>query len=82
MFKILLYLEFDYRKSHTIKGGIMLKQIYAAKCSNNHKHPQIHSQDSLHFTLTLAVLHGATLPHLNRGTAALEPWHYRDSSDH
>ena len=60
MFKILLYLEFDYRKSHTIKGGIMLKQIYAAKCSNNHKHPQIHSQDSLHFTFTLVVLRGAS----------------------
>ena len=27
---------------------------------NNHKHPQIHSQDSLHFTITLAVLRGAT----------------------
>ena len=55
-FKILLYLEFEYRKSHTIKGDTMLKLICATKCSNNHKHPQIHSQDSLHFTITLAVL--------------------------
>ena len=38
----------------------MLKLICATKCSNNHKHPQIHSQDSLHFTFTLAVLRGAS----------------------
>ena len=42
----------------------MLKLICATKCSNNHMHPQIHSQDSLHFTLTLAILRGAALPHL------------------
>ena len=59
-FKILLYLEFEYRKSRTIKGDTMLKLICATKCSNNHKHPQIHNQDSLHFTITLAVLHGAS----------------------
>ena len=46
----------------------MLKLICATKCSNNHKHPQIHSQDSLHFTITLTVLRGATLPHLTRGS--------------
>ena len=55
-FMILLYHEFEYRKSHTIKGDTMLKLVCATKCSNNHKHPQIHSQDSLHFTITLAVL--------------------------
>ena len=38
----------------------MLKLICATKCSNNHKHPQIHSQDNLHFTITLAVLRGAS----------------------
>ena len=59
----------------------MLKLICATKCSNIHMHPQIHSQDSLHFTLTLDVLRGAALPHLKGGTAALEPWHYRDLSD-
>ena len=59
----------------------MFKLICATNCSNNYMHPQIHSQDSLHFTLTLAVLCGATLPHLKRGTAALEPRHRRDLSD-
>ena len=53
----------------------MLKLICAIKCSNNHMHPQIHSQDSLHYTITLAVLRGAALSHLKRGTAALESWH-------
>jgi len=38
----------------------MLKLIYATKCSNNHMHPQIHSQDSLHFTIILTVLRGAS----------------------
>ena len=38
-FKILLYLEFEYRKNCTIKGDTMLKLICATKCSNNHKHP-------------------------------------------
>ena len=46
----------------------MLKLICATKCSNIHMHPQIHSQDSLHFTLTLTVLRGAALPHLKRGS--------------
>ena len=50
----------------------MLKLIYATKCSNNHMHPQIYSQDSLHFTITLAILRGAALLHLKRGTVALE----------
>ena len=49
----------------------MLKLICATKCSNNHMHPQIHSQDSLHFTITLAVLHGAALPHLSHSTRKL-----------
>ena len=53
----------------------MLKLICATKCSNNHKHPQTHSQDSLHFTITLDVLHGAALSHLKRGTDTLESWH-------
>ena len=53
----------------------MLKLIYATKCSNNHMHPQIHSQDNLHFSITLAVLRGAALPHLKRGTAVLESRH-------
>ena len=53
----------------------MLKLTCVTKCSNNHTHPQIHSQDSLHFTITLVVLRGAALPHLKRGAAALESWH-------
>ena len=44
-------------------------------------HPQIYSQDSLHFTITLAVLPGAVVPHMKRGTAALELRHCRDLSD-
>ena len=59
----------------------MLKLICATKCSNNHKHPQIHSQDSLHFTITLVVLRGVALSHLKRGTAAL--WsHHKEVSAH
>ena len=46
----------------------MLKLICATKCSNNQMHPQIYSQDSLYFTITLVVLHGAALPHLKRGS--------------
>ena len=53
----------------------MLKLICATKCSIVHMHPQIHSQDSLYFTLTLVVLHSVALPHLKRGTAALESQH-------
>ena len=49
----------------------MLKLICATKCSNIHMHPQIHNQDSLHFTLTPAVLRGAALLLLKRGTAAV-----------
>ena len=39
MFKILLYLKFEYRKSRTIKGDTMLKLICATKCSNIHLLP-------------------------------------------
>ena len=42
----------------------MLKLLCATKCSNNHMHPHIYNQDSLHFTITIVVLRGATLPHL------------------
>jgi len=38
----------------------MVKLICSTKCSNNHMHPQIHSQDSLHFTIILTVLRGAS----------------------
>jgi len=58
----------------------MLKLTYATKCSNLHIHPQLLSQDSQHFTLTLAVLPDATVPHLERGTAAVR--HCHDLSDH
>ena len=51
------------------------------KCSILHIHPQLLSQDSQHFTLTLAVLPSVAVPHLKRGTAALEPRHCRDLSD-
>ena len=47
----------------------MLKLICATKCSNIHMHPQIYSQDNLHFTLSLDVLRGVALPHLSRDTA-------------
>ena len=79
--EILLYFEFEYRKGRTIKGDTMLKLICATKYSNIPMHPQIHSKDSLHFTLTLAVLRGATLPHFKRGTAALKPRYCHDLSD-
>ena len=53
----------------------MFKLICATKCSNNHRYPQIHSQDSPHFTITFAVLRGAALSHLKRGTNARESRH-------
>ena len=59
----------------------MLKLICATKCSNNHMHPQIHSQDSLHFAITLAVLRGAALLHLKSGTDTLVSWH-KEASVH
>jgi len=70
-FKILLYLEFEYRISHTIKGDIMLKLTCATKCSILHIYPQLLSQDSQHFTLTLIVLPGAVVPHFERGTTTV-----------
>ena len=76
-----LYFEFEYKKSRTIKGETMLKPTCATKCSILHIHPQLFSQDNQHFTLTLAILSGATVMHLERGTAALEPRHFRDLSD-
>ena len=72
---ILLYFKFKYRKSRTIKEDTMFKLICATNCSNNHKHPQIHSQDSLYFTITLAVLRGMALSYLKGGTDALESRH-------
>ena len=60
----------------------MLKLTCATKCLNLHIHPQIHSQNSQYFTLTLAILPGAAVPDLERGTVALEPWHCHDLSDH
>ena len=75
-FKILLYLEFEYSKNYTIKGDIMLKLIYATKYSNNHKHHQIYSQDSLHYTFTLAVLRGESFDSpdpLVAGSVSLDP---------
>ena len=65
----------------------MLKLACATKCSILYIHPQLLSQDSQHFTLTLTVLPGVAVPHLEReallqgGTTALEPWHCRDLSD-
>ena len=54
----------------------MLKLICAIKCSNNHMHPQIHSQDSLHFTIILTVLQGASSDSpdpLGAGSGSLDP---------
>ena len=79
-FKFFYILNLSIEKV-TIKGDTMLKLICATKCSNIHMHRLIHSQDSLYFTLTLAILCGAALPHLKRGTAALEPRHCHDLSD-
>ena len=56
----------------------MLKLTCATKCSNIHMHPQIHS---LNFTLTLAVLPGAAVSYLERGTATLEPRYCRNLRD-
>ena len=47
----------------------MLKLTCATKCSTLHMRLQIHSQDSLNFTLTIAVLTGVALLHLSHGTA-------------
>ena len=47
----------------------MLKATCATKSSILHIYPQFHSQDSQHSTLTLAVLPGVVVPHLERGTA-------------
>ena len=48
-----------------------------------HIHSQLLSQDSLTFTVfILAVLPGAAVPHLNRGSATVEPWHCRNLTDH
>jgi hypothetical protein len=41
-----LYFEFEYRKSRTIKGDIILMLNYATKCSILHIDPQLLSQDS------------------------------------
>ena len=41
------------------KRDTMLELTCATKCSILHLHPQLLSQDSQHFTLTLTVLHGA-----------------------
>ena len=60
--EILLYFEFEYRKSCTIKGDTMLELTCATKCSILHLHPQLLSQDSQHFTLTLAVLPCPAVP--------------------
>ena len=51
------------------KGDTMLELTCATKCSILHLHPQLLSQDSQHFTLTLAVLPCAVVTHLERGTA-------------
>ena len=46
-------------------------------------HPRMLSQDSqLIIVFTLAVLSGAVVPHLKRGTVVVEPRHYRDLTDH
>ena len=58
-FKFFYILNLSIGKPY-YKGGTMLKLICATKCSNNHMHPQIHSQDSLHFTIILIVLRGAS----------------------
>jgi hypothetical protein len=61
----------------TIKGDIINLLKCVTKCSNPiHIHPQLLSQDSQIFIVsTLAVLPGATLPHLKSGTAVVR--HYR-----
>ena len=60
----------------------MLKLTCATKCSILYIYPQFHSHDSQYFTLTLTVLPGAVVPHLERGTTALEPLHCHDLSEH
>ena len=69
VFKFFDILNLSIGKSRTIKRDTMLKLTCATKCLNLHMHPQIHSQDSQHFTLTLDVLPGAALPHLSRDAA-------------
>ena len=74
-----LYFEFEYRKSRTIKRDIMLMLTCATKCSNLHKSNLISGQNSqLNTSLLFAVWPGAVVPHLKRGTAAtyltVESW--------
>ena len=45
-------------------------------------HPQLLNQDSQLINIfTLAILPGAAVPHLKRGTTVVEPRHYRDLTD-
>ena len=48
----------------------MLKLTYATKCSKFHIHPHFLSQDNQLTTLTLAVLPGVAVQHLERGINA------------
>ena len=67
-----LYFEFEYRKSRTIKRDIMLMLTCATKCSNLHKSNLISGQNSqLNTSLLFAVQPGAVVPHLKRGTIAV-----------
>ena len=59
----------------------MLKLTCTTKCSILHIYHQFHNEDNHHFTLTLAILPSAAVPHLERGTAALEPRHCHDLSE-
>ena len=78
------YFDIEYRKSHTIKGDTIHKLECATKCSYLYKmHPQSLSQSSIFFiSYPLLFLAGVALPHRESGTAAVEPQHYRDLTDH
>ena len=81
---ILLYFEFEYRKSHTIKGDIMLKPTCATKYSILHtsilKSSAMTACSTLFYlccqawcgsaTLEARLCHRATLSWVRRGTTA------------
>ena len=64
--------EIEYGKSHTIKGTLQLVKSVQPNAQSLYKTSSHLSQDSkLNNSFNLAVLLGAVVPHLERGSAAL-----------
>jgi hypothetical protein len=72
-FNFILSFKFEYRKSRTIKGTLHLIKSVQLSAQSLHKTSSHFSQDSqLNNSFTFAVLLGAAVPHLERGTATLK----------